>query len=89
MTKDDLPLLPKPHILEIGSFPAFTIEQMHAYALAAIAAHDAKREKVLLYRRLGRSGPTPWNVCRVTSGIDAGIDGFDEYRWAYIEREGA
>jgi hypothetical protein len=88
MTKDDLPPPPEPDTF-VGINAAWFRTRLDKHARAAIAAHDAKREKVLLYRRLGRSGPTPWNVCRVTSGIDAGIDGFDEYRWAYIEREGA
>jgi len=77
MTKDDLP--PLPDVL----FGTGEGELIEAYALAAIAAHDAKREKILLWRDPnGRSTDARWRQVQAISGRE-----FGEYAWAYIERE--
>jgi hypothetical protein len=74
MTKDDLPPLPD------GQF-MYSAEAVREAQRAAIAVHDAKREKVLLWRA---NGKRIW-----IEQIENLGDGVGEYRWAYIEREGA
>ena len=98
MTKDDLPPLPEPKHEQRVEYegiarngvevtPLFDRAQMQAYALAAIAAHDAKREKVLMMRTASQP---EWSTGWLSKAELAGkrYEGI-EYAWAYIEREGA
>lgn len=96
MTKDDLPPLPRSPVQswmidDDGAqhpclvAPTFSTEELQAYALAAIAAHDAKREKVLLVRG---KGERRWDVA-LTCEVNGERFSDNEYAWAYIEREGA
>ena len=87
-TKDDLPPLPEP---DCGLGPkahwaTYSDDAMHAYAMAAIAAHDSQREKVLLVRELDLHHK--WHVASPVEVEGTRLNGL-QYRWAYIEREGA
>jgi len=80
MTKDDLP----PHWWLLNRAHGLSPQQYaEEYARAAIAAHDAKREKVFL-RRVGGPESKRW-VSQDSNSRHRDC----EYRWAYIEREGA
>jgi len=85
MTKDDLPPLPEP-ISGVdgpdGQWPLFVTDQMEAYALAAIAAHDEKRPKIRIWRHEEGSA---WHTSDANPALFPNI----EFAWAYIEREGA
>jgi len=73
MTKDNLPTLPYDAMSDL----------MIDYARAAIAAHDAKREKVLM-RKHRMTGM--WDEEKFPSSMRSSAY---SYHWAYIEREGA
>ena len=84
MTKDDLP--PLPAVPLPNGFP---VEQhgviakfAQDYALAAIAAHDAKRPRVRIWRHGEGSA---WHTSEANPALFPSI----EYAWAYIELEGA
>ena len=82
-TKDDLPPLPAHPYWHIGEdWSHKEILALQAYALAAIATHDTKREKVALIRTpnmVWHQAPPRW----FQNSPDV------ERAWAYIEREGA
>lgn len=87
MTKGDLPPLK-------AFFPTYMIDTdaaraaIEAYRQAAIAAHDTKREKVLLCRMKASSDFNgSHGFWLQTLGREV-CDGY-EFAWAYIEREGA
>ena len=99
MTKDDQPPLPRSPVQswmidDDGAqhpclvAPTFSTEELQVYGLQAIAAHDAKREKVLLIRQKATSdfnnSPGFW-----MQTSDRGLCLGYEFAWAYIEREGA
>lgn len=87
MTKDDLPPLPEHWMplnlvgLDVNLWKPAIDRYAEAYARAAIAAHDAKRERMLFIN--------------TDSGlVEATLDQYKRPStvngvWAYIEREGA
>ena len=81
MTKDDLPPPPEPDTF-VGLNAAWFRTRLDRHALAAIAAHDAKREKIRLWRH-GKG--TAWHIGDANSELFPRV----EFAWAYIEREGA
>lgn len=78
---DDLPPLRK-------FFPRYMIDTdaaraaIEAYRKAAIAAHDAKRPRVRIWRHGEGSA---WHSIDANPALFPSI----EFAWAYIEREGA
>jgi hypothetical protein len=87
MTKDDLPPLPKLLLAADNHYSGEGLaDKVRAWGLAAIAAHDAKREKILLVRELDLHHK--WHVASPVEREGTRLNGL-QYAWAYIEREGA
>jgi hypothetical protein len=88
MTKDDLPPLPEHWMplnlvgLDVNLWKPAIDRYAEAYARAAIAAHDAKRPKIRIWRHEEGSA---WHTSDANPALFPNI----EFAWAYIEREGA